>query len=106
MSEDISRGTDILSLSETVIFTIIYATTALFVVIRARYKLEPSAYLTMGVFLSCQLVHLIAYTLVVVDPSLIGAQIDIPIVLSQFGLYLVLTYFTYQMKIVVTKLNC
>jgi hypothetical protein len=82
MTEEASRATDILSLAETVVFTIAYATTALFVIIRARYQLELNAYITMTIFLTCEMVHLVAYSLVVVDPTIIGAQIDIPIVLS------------------------
>jgi Na+-transporting NADH:ubiquinone oxidoreductase subunit NqrD len=68
-------------------------------------KLEISATITMIIFMVCELSNFIVYLLKVITPSTVESYIQLPMVISQFGLFAVLFYYTFQMKIVLIKIT-
>ena len=84
----------------------IYTLTTIYVIKKANFQLDLNAYLTIGFFYFCLTILFLAYLIKVLIPQINDLSVQIAVILSQYGLYLVFTYFTLQMKIVFTKIRC
>ena len=104
MDSDEQSIVDVLSLTETALITFIFSATTATVLYRVRGRLEINAYITIATFLLCEILNLIVFMLKVVRPGMFEDAKSANI-FSQYGLYAVLFYYTYQMKLVILKMT-
>jgi hypothetical protein len=83
----------------------IYVATAVYVFRKASNKVDNATKVTFAVFLACYIFNLGVYTTKLLYP-LSSPALQIAFVLSQFGLYCVLIYYTFQIKLVVDTATC
>jgi len=95
-----------LSLTESTLALMIYLGSTVFVLSRIKCSLEPSIYISISTILICQISNFIVY----LTKVLFGDEVDdlavyVAIIIAYYGLLSVLVYYTYQMKVVLMKLE-